>query len=184
MRHVVPELVFLLVARDGERGDGSGELIVAKGFAAGGSEKICGEGEVESFADGGIASLGVTEAAGRERERTDGGRSELELLIEQDAVVVRSGGGAGGGQSALLQQIILSMVAFERAAEKPLCARGLRPIQPGGKERLAVRLGNRRGYSADGADIRKRSVCGELREAIELRKGISAVGHAGVFVDV
>ena len=36
MREVVAELIFLLVARDGKRGDRGGELVVAKGFAAGG----------------------------------------------------------------------------------------------------------------------------------------------------
>ena len=35
VRNVVVELIFLLVAKDGKRGDGGDELIVAKGFEAG-----------------------------------------------------------------------------------------------------------------------------------------------------
>src|ERR1700676_4029553 len=113
MRQVVAELIFLLVARDGKSGDGSGELIVTKSFAAGGGKKIGGEGEIERFADGGIASLGVMEAAGREREGADCGGRELELLVDENAVVVRMGCGARRGQSALLQKVILRMVAIE-----------------------------------------------------------------------
>jgi len=40
---VVTELIFLLIARDGERRDDGGELIVAERFKTGGGVKICAE---------------------------------------------------------------------------------------------------------------------------------------------
>src|SRR5260370_13792142 len=81
MRQVVAELIFLLVALNGESGNGGGELIVAKRFAAGGSKKIRGEGKIERFSDVGVTRLGVMKTAGCERERAEGGRRKLKLLV-------------------------------------------------------------------------------------------------------
>ena len=41
--NVVAELIFLLIARDGERGDDGGELIVAESLESGSGVKICAE---------------------------------------------------------------------------------------------------------------------------------------------
>ena len=67
VRYVIAKLIFLLVALNRKRCDGRSELIVPKCFAAGGGQKISGEGKIERFADGGIPRLGMMEAARRER---------------------------------------------------------------------------------------------------------------------
>src|SRR5947208_13402755 len=49
-RNVVAELVFLLVALNGERGNGGGKLIVAEGLKAGSREEAHGEGKSQRLA--------------------------------------------------------------------------------------------------------------------------------------
>src|SRR6267154_5105087 len=183
MRQIVAELIFLLVSLGGKSGDGRDELIVAKGFKAGGGEKTGGEGEIESFADGAVAGLGVMEADGREGEGADGGWSELELLVDEHTVVVRMGRGACRGQSALLEKVVLGVVAIERGTEERLRARGFGPVHPCGEKRFPVRSHDRRRHRADGANIRKKPCGSQLLESAELRERIGTVGHAGIFVD-
>jgi len=45
VRYVIAKLIFLLVALNRKRCDGRSELIVPKCFAAGGGQKISGEGK-------------------------------------------------------------------------------------------------------------------------------------------
>ena len=76
-RNVVAELVFLLVALNGERGNGGGKLIVAEGLKAGSREEAHGEGKIQRLANLGVAQFGVMESAGFQSERAEPRRREL-----------------------------------------------------------------------------------------------------------
>ena len=90
-KNVVAELIFLLIAFDGEGGDYSSELIVAESFESGSGMKIRAERKSQCQAEIGVASLGVMKVAGFESERALPVRREAILLAEKDVVVVRSG---------------------------------------------------------------------------------------------
>src|SRR5882762_1753752 len=76
MGDIVAELIFLLVACDGKRGDDGGELIVAKSFESRGGVKICAERKSQSEAEIGVAIFDVVKTAGFKRQNTNRGRSE------------------------------------------------------------------------------------------------------------
>jgi len=69
VRDIVAELIFLLIACDGESSDDGGELIVAEGFESGSGVKICAERKGEGESEIGVAILDVMEIAGFESER-------------------------------------------------------------------------------------------------------------------
>ena len=100
--NVVSELIFLLVAPNGEGRDDSSELIVAEGFEAGSGVKICAERKSQREAEIGIACFTVMKITGFEGECGGPVGGEAILLTEQNVVVVGSGGGTGGRKSGLL----------------------------------------------------------------------------------
>src|SRR6516164_6448093 len=118
--NVVSGLIFLLVAPNGEGRDDSGELIVPKGFEAGSGVKICAERKGQGEAEIGIAYFGVMKITGFESECARPVGREAILLSEQNVVVVGSGGGTGRRKSRLLDEVVLSVIAIEGGAEKPL----------------------------------------------------------------
>ena len=152
-KNVVAELIFLLIAFDGEGGDYSGELIVAESFESGSGMKICAERKRQCQAEIGVAGLGVMKVASFESERALPVCGEAILLAEKNIEVIRSAGGAGGRQSGLLDEIVLGAIAIERGAEKPLSICGLRPIETHVKKIIAKGNGNICG-DGDGIDAR------------------------------
>lgn len=113
--NVVSELVFLLIANDGERGNFRGELIVTESFETGGGVKIRAERKSKRKAEVGVAIFGVMEMAGFKSERAKPVGREAILLAEKNIEVIGSAGGTGGRKSSLLYKIVLSVIAIKRA---------------------------------------------------------------------
>ena len=109
VRNIIAELIFLLIACDGECGDDSGELVVAKSFESGSGVKICAERKCESQAKIGVAILDVVKIAGRGGDCSSSKwwwrRYREERLVGQDRFEcdcdrVRSGGTTGNWRIA------------------------------------------------------------------------------------
>src|SRR6202023_143607 len=129
VRDVVANLIFLLVAQDGKRGDRGDELIVAKSFAprdgAGGGTKWKSQRKTQVR----IARFGQVQSAGVENERPQPRSAEGELIAESQVHGVIVGGRACQGERALLDQSVVRRVTVCRGAKEPLRAWRWRPVK-------------------------------------------------------
>src|SRR4029077_27896 len=116
---IVTQLVLFLIPKNGKRGDGGDELLVAERFETGSGGRGGTEGKGERETKIGIARLREMEKARAENECANPGRSEGVLIAESQIQVVVVRGGSGGRQSSLLNERVVSGVAIGRSSEEP-----------------------------------------------------------------
>src|SRR5215472_16462615 len=115
MGHVITELVLLLVAVDGKRGDGRDVLVVAEGLESGGGESRAAEGKCQSESQRGIADLDVMKAVGLEDKISHPVGGEFKLVAGQQAPVIRRGFEASRWQSPFMHQVVGGLIQVETA---------------------------------------------------------------------
>ena len=106
--HVVPKLVFFLVAQHRESSDGRDELIVAERFEAGDGAGSRAERKRQREAEIRVARFGVMQTAGIKRKRSQPGGAEAELLADDQVQVIGIRSRAGRGKRGLLDQVVLA----------------------------------------------------------------------------
>ncbi len=112
-RHVVAELILLLIARDGKRRDGGLKLVVTEGFEPRRRQEAGCERERQRDAQVRIAYLVVMKAAGLSGEGAKPLRCELKLVVQEKVVVIGGRRKASGGQRRLLHQVVLRVIAIQ-----------------------------------------------------------------------
>ena len=125
--------------------------------------------------------------AGAKDERAEPIGAEEELIADGKVQVVVMRGRTGGRKCRLLDQRVVRDVTVRRAAQKPLRALGLLPIDSKRPEIIAkghchrARDGN--GIHHGSVHIHEALRC-QLRERLELRLAGGAVSDTGIFVHV
>ena len=117
---VVAELVFVLIAQVGEKGDGSGKLIVAECLKAGNGQRRHAERKLYGEAEIRIPRLGEMQQAGVENQIAQPGRIERIVIAERHIPVIVVRGQASRWQCGLLHQGIVGEVAVLRCAQEPV----------------------------------------------------------------
>ena len=135
-------MIFILITQVGEKGDGSGELIVAEGFEAGDGERGHAEGKLNGEAEIRIPRLREVQQAGVEHQIAQPAWAEGIGIAERDIPVVVMRGQACRGQRGLLHQRVVRKVAVLRCAQEPGRFRRLCPIKAQRTEVVAKGNGN------------------------------------------
>src|SRR5271168_3814018 len=129
VRQVITQLIFFLIAQNGERGDRGNELIVAERFQARGRRRGGTERKRQSESEIGIARLRKVQTAAAECEGTDPSGAKRKLLADGQIQIIVVRGRPGGWQRPLLHQSIAREVAVSGKAQEPLRAIGRMPIE-------------------------------------------------------
>src|ERR1019366_6443119 len=118
--HIVAELVFLLVANDGERGNRGDELVVAVGFEAGdglggGAERKC-----QRKAEVPITCRGAMQVTDARSEVAHPRRAEGKGIADDAILIIGVRRSAGGRQGRLLYQGVGGGGVVEGVTDEPL----------------------------------------------------------------